>query len=314
MRTKMWLICLGASLGLACSDDSSTGQGPNGGENNQNNTTQTNNGTGTGTSGPNNGTSNNGTNAGSNTGTSPFEMNEQGQVLCGDVACECSDGIDNDGDGVTDGFDAECTGPYDNDEGSFATGIPGDNVDPVWQDCFFDGNSGHGDDGCRYKTDCLTGDLPPDDPDCTVSQRCIDFCRPYTPNGCDCFGCCEVYPADGSGPLFVVTGSNCSLSDIESCQTCEQTEQCINTCGECELCGGKTVADLPASCYEDPNNTNNNPNPGTNNNTPGPNNPDPDPNDPPYTCDDGEQVCSSTIPCAASNEYCSQGCCVVIFN
>src|SRR5260221_8786085 len=37
---------------------------------------------------------------------------------------QCSDGKDNDGDGLIDGFDPECTGPWDNDESPFATGIP----------------------------------------------------------------------------------------------------------------------------------------------------------------------------------------------
>src|SRR5690606_26909529 len=81
--------------------------------------------------------------------------------LCGGT-CACSNGVDDDGDGKVDGFDEECTGAADDDEGTFATGISGDNVDPKWQDCFFDGNSGAGDDGCRYHTDCLTGDLPED--------------------------------------------------------------------------------------------------------------------------------------------------------
>ncbi|HYQ14706.1 MAG TPA: hypothetical protein VEQ58_03080, partial [Polyangiaceae bacterium] len=35
----------------------------------------------------------------------------------------CSNGIDDDGDGLIDGFDPECTGLADDDEGSFATGI-----------------------------------------------------------------------------------------------------------------------------------------------------------------------------------------------
>ena len=61
---------------------------------------------------------------------------------------QCSNCKDDDGDGLIDGFDPECTGPFDNDEGSFATGIPGDNKDAINQDCFFDGNSGAGNDGC----------------------------------------------------------------------------------------------------------------------------------------------------------------------
>ena len=74
--------------------------------------------------------------------------------MCNGAACACADGIDNDGDGELDGFDTECTGANDDDESTFATGIPGDNRDPVWQDCFFDGNSGAGDDKCRYHSDC----------------------------------------------------------------------------------------------------------------------------------------------------------------
>src|SRR5258705_1061852 len=54
---------------------------------------------------------------------------------------QCSDCLDNDGDGLFDGFDPGCTSAADNVEGSFATGIPGDNIDPKTQDCFFDGNS-----------------------------------------------------------------------------------------------------------------------------------------------------------------------------
>ncbi|HTV23935.1 MAG TPA: hypothetical protein VMG12_34830, partial [Polyangiaceae bacterium] len=85
-------------------------------------------------------------------------MTPSGILLCGSEPCACNNGIDDDGDGTVDGFDIECTGGIDNDEGSFATGIPGDNRDPKWQDCFFDGNSGHGDDRCRYPTACLTGE------------------------------------------------------------------------------------------------------------------------------------------------------------
>ncbi|MCA9583658.1 MAG: hypothetical protein KC416_17795, partial [Myxococcales bacterium] len=129
--------------------------------------------------------------------TSPFPTNDAGQILCGDVPCQCNDGIDNDNDGDTDGVDLECTGPQDNDESSFATGIPGDNKDPKWQDCFFDGNSGAGDDKCRYHTGCITGDKPLTDPDCEVTQECVDFCGARTPNGCDCFGCCDVRFTDG---------------------------------------------------------------------------------------------------------------------
>src|SRR6185295_2832893 len=119
-------------------------------------------------------------------------MTASGTLLCGNHVCHCSNGIDDDGDGTIDGFDVECTGAIDDDEGSFATGIPGDNRDPKWQDCFFDGNSGAGDDRCRYPTGCLTGELSQDAPACAVTETCRNNCQPRTPNGCDCFGCCSV--------------------------------------------------------------------------------------------------------------------------
>lgn len=199
--------------------------------------------------------------------------------LCGGD-CQCSNGIDDDGDGQVDGFDTECTGIADNDEGTFATGISGDNKDPKWQDCFFDGNSGAGDDGCRYHTDCLTGDLPDDDPSCSVTDSCIDFCVERTPNGCDCFGCCTFETADG--PLSVQIGVTCDYDEIENeeaCPRCEPSTQCGNECGECELCPGKE--ELPETCEEEL-----------------------------PTCDDGRQACDAETPCPA-NYWCSLGCCII---
>jgi hypothetical protein len=215
--------------------------------------------------------------------------------------CECSNGIDDDGDGFVDGFDAECTGPYDNDEGSFATGIPGDNRDPMWQDCFFDGNSGSGDDKCRYRTGCLTGELESTDPDCTVSAMCIDNCQPRTPNGCDCFGCCEV-TTDSGDTLFVTLAETCSLdtlNDETACPRCEQSTQCVNECGECELCPGREVEDLPASCFESPDGGT--ADGGADGGTGGGG----------YTCDNGEQVCSESMPCP-DGYYCQLGCCLTV--
>src|SRR5829696_1023524 len=50
----------------------------------------------------------------------------------------CAVCVDNDADGKIDGFDPDCSCPADDREDSFATGIPGDNIDATWQDCFFD--------------------------------------------------------------------------------------------------------------------------------------------------------------------------------
>jgi len=231
----------------------------------------------------------------------------------------CDNGIDDDGDGLIDGLDPECTGAFDNDEGSFATGIPGDNKDPKWQDCFFDGNSGSGDDGCRYPTSCLYGDTVADDPACAVSQDCIAFCGARTPNGCDCFGCCTVQTADGSVDIY--TASSCSLDKIDdeaACPRCVKSIGCENPCGECELCPGKTVADLPASCTPPDTGTGGAGGTGGTGGTGSAGAPDGTggtggtPPPPAYTCDNGEQVCGPGLPACPAGLYCEQGCCLVV--
>ena len=233
----------------------------------------------------------------------------------------CNNGLDDDGDGLADGLDPECTGSFDEDEGSFATGIPGDNKDPKWQDCFFDGNSGGGDDGCRYPTSCLLGDTAADDPDCELAQGCIDYCARLTPNGCDCFGCCTVQATDGSS-VDIFTTATCSLDklgDEDACPRCQKSIGCDNPCGECELCPGKTVADLPESCVPPP--------PTGEGGAGGA----PDgaggswstggtgtggtagvPPPPSYTCDGGQQVCGAGLPGCGAGLYCQLGCCMPI--
>jgi hypothetical protein len=212
----------------------------------------------------------------------------EGQAYCGTDLCACNNAADDDGDGQIDGFDIECIGAYDNDEASFATGIPGDNSDPKWQDCFYDGNSGAGDDNCRYSTDCLTGTLAATHEDCVVTEACIDFCADRTPNGCDCFGCCGVFDAQGVEHFVYVTGS-CTeetLDDPGVCTECTQSTQCGNECGECELCPGVAPEDLPESCA------------GTG-------------GGPGFTCDDGSPVCTPEVPCQAGR-YCMNGCCYMV--
>jgi hypothetical protein len=185
---------------------------------------------------------------------------------------QCTDCIDNDGDGHIDSFDPECTGPLDNDESSFATGIPGDNIDPVKQDCFFDGNSGAGNDGCDIHVCCLLG--APDKASCPIgknqydpmkcpppigttplSQKCIDTCGPLTPPGCDCFGCCtlcdpvtNVCHDIATNPA---TSPGCNLSNIadpDICKRCTKVTSCGSPCGDCILCPGQSPEDLPAEC------------------------------------------------------------------
>src|SRR4051812_19873672 len=62
------------------------------------------------------------------TGTGGSGLGGAGGLIGGKLGTtQCSDGIDNDGDGKIDLMDPECVSPLDNDESSFATGIPGDN-------------------------------------------------------------------------------------------------------------------------------------------------------------------------------------------
>jgi hypothetical protein len=229
-----------------------------------------------------------------------------GTLMCGNHLCQCNNGIDDDGDGTADGFDVECTGGIDDDEGSFATGIPGDNRDPKWQDCFFDGNSGAGDDRCRYPTECLTGELSLDDEACAVTQACRDNCQPRTPNGCDCFGCCAV-ELPGGGQVNVTLSDTCSMEKIgdpAACAPCTINPTCGNDCGECELCPGKTAADLPASCH--PETT-----PGDDPTPPDANPPGDPTGEPPVFSCDGLTECDEAGGCPAG-ESCSMGCCLIV--
>lgn len=221
--------------------------------------------------------------------------------LAGSTAC--SNCEDDDGDGLIDAFDPECTGPLDDDEATFATGIPGDNID-FCQDCFFDGNSGHEDDGCDYHTDCLYGMVPPPRGNsgcfsCETSAECQDNCLEYTPNGCDCFGCCEVFDRDGESRL-VLLDSQCTVDDLSACQSCQQSADCRNDCDPCEICIGKTT--VAPSCGDEPDD---------------PDAPDagqPPGDDPPDegvpSCSDGRAACTEEMPCP-STDYCLTGCCVV---
>jgi hypothetical protein len=177
---------------------------------------------------------------------------------------QCSDGIDNDKDGKIDSVDPECTGPNDNDESSYATGISGDNIDACKQDCFFDGNSGMGNDGCQWQLECdprSTNAKCPFDQGyvdkhamaCSVSasqsDKCIANCRKYVPNGCDCFGCCVVPGA----PTPIHLDPTCTskvFGDPTKCSPCTQVEQCMNKCDRCEICVGKPT--VPADCYGAP--------------------------------------------------------------
>ena len=214
---------------------------------------------------------------------------------------QCNNCIDDDHDGQIDGFDIECTGAIDDDEGSFATGIPGDNMDLVNQDCFFDGDSGAGNDGCNQHICCMLGLTPQQcsqqgydnnyDPatDCPAQPpECLEVCAPLVPPGCDCFGCCQVCDAQGCEyiSIAVPTCDGSEIHDPTQCPTCTQNDQCgTPPCGgdTCILCPGQDPSTLPDTCN------------GT------------------TTCPNNGTVCTDNTQCS-SGSFCSQGCCIAIVN
>jgi hypothetical protein len=178
-------------------------------------------------------------------------------LLCNGTLYACGDCMDNDGDGLVDHADAECVSPCDDREETFATGLPGDNMDPCKQDCFFDGNSGGGSGDCAWNLKCDPkspgGDKCPYDENFSncpeeQPQECLDTCQ--VPNNCDCFGCCTV-TVDGMAYDIFLGDLDCSLADIDSCQQCTKNLDCDEECHpeECEVCFGET--EPPPGC-DDP--------------------------------------------------------------
>lgn len=201
-------------------------------------------------------------------------------ATCQGKTYECGDITDNDGDGLIDSQDPDCLGPCDNTENSFYGGIPGQAGPACIVDCYFDSNSGSGNDECYWNHQCDPHEVAPTyypEPDngtaCAYdakantpgtgsscaeleqkqAQTCHDVCGPLVPNGCDCFGCCEL-PAGSD--IYVWLGSedkngipSCKLADLadpEKCHPCKPVPSCLNTCGKCELCIGKET--LPPEC------------------------------------------------------------------
>ncbi len=243
----------------------------------------------------------------------PTEVSEcQGHIYA------CGDLVDNDADGAIDYQDSDCLGPCDDTEDSYFGGIPGQTGPKCKLDCYFDQDSGSGNDDCYWDHVCDPLSVSPNyypEPAEGVtceyagaehvvtpigetcanlvqaqSQDCLDFCLPLTPNGCDCFGCCEL-PADSGD--FVWLGSEgiegttvCTadkVTDPDFCHPCTPVQDCYNDCGVCELCLGKTV--LPPECFE--------PDGGTTD-----------------QCPNGEQACGlpGQDPCP-SGYFCITGCC-----
>lgn len=281
VKTVVWSALIGLGLGLATAcgegDDSSTSTTTSGG------------GTGSGGSGSNAGAGSGTAGAGwavtadggqvQVSGDGIQVTDENGTFTCYQITCaghllECGDCEDNDGDGVVDWRDRECLGPCDNTEGPALTaGIGGETGGPCKADCYFDFGNGPGNDDCQWDHRCDPLSVAPDyhpegegcayeesrvdGRDCPAEQSdtCLDYCRPLTPNGCDCFGCCTFPELNGS---FVWIGSvepndsnigSCTFDEVTNetnCEPCTPVEDCFNDCGICELCLGKN--ELPAEC------------------------------------------------------------------
>jgi hypothetical protein len=184
---------------------------------------------------------------------------DPGETLdCAGTIYACTNGEDDDGDGLVDLDDPECLGPCDDSESAF------ENLGPhgfteCRRDCAFDGNDGLGDDGCLSNLRCdpldpgsVVGcEYQPGAPcDSPLGEACLPYCIPFTPNGCDCWGCCTI-EVDGQPRNIQVTfHPDCSASNLDACPECTQLmDVCGNPCDVdgCEICFGET--DKPPDCF-----------------------------------------------------------------
>jgi hypothetical protein len=196
-------------------------------------------------------------------------------TYCQDRIYACGDCLDNDADGVIDVDDPECLNPCDDEEELLGTGIPGQNQSECRMDCYFDNDSGGGNDQCEWDHRCdplsvapdyppsgdmacefdpafMVGQLSCSDADLNPIDTCVETCVPLTPNGCDCFGCCEIPRNSGQ---FVWIGHELNgvgtceldvLSDPTACPPCTPVRGCRNPCDACERCIGEASA--PTDC------------------------------------------------------------------
>lgn len=265
----------------------------------------------------------------------------------GGGVAQCADCIDNDGDGLSDERDPECLGPCDNTEGPvLLTGVPGETGGRCRVDCYFDAGNGSGSDGCRWDHRCdplsVAPNFPPEGSSCpytpssvggmtcpaTQPAQCLNSCRPITPNGCDCFGCCT-FPALRGRPAamggeYVWLGSRnaegvgtCTLAnvtDTSACQSCTPVPSCFNDCGPCEVCIGRPMP--PPECF--PSSMPDGGVPGSDGGDGGGSSsdgsvPTTDGGTPATQCPAGIQACGLPGQAACpTNFYCTTGCCIPI--
>ena len=247
-------------------------------------------------------------------------------TLIGGSPFECEDGVDNDMDGLIDLDDPDCISPCDDSEAFFQRYLPDGNLD-CWQDCYWDLDSGAGNDDCEWNYLCdpknpsanmqcdigcgVVGGVSVDPVNCSVSstcdapntpqsQVCLDVCEPLAPNGCDCFGCCLLEVPDGMGGQVTTSVhlgatqiyTECGSETLDKCTRCTLQTGCYNPCDEagCEVCIGQTAPSDP-SCAQP-------------------------------ACNSGTQVaCSHSADCVpdatngldpATSYYCLTGCCIPV--
>jgi hypothetical protein len=204
------------------------------------------------------------------------------EAECQGHVYQCGDIVDNDMDGLIDYQDPDCLGPCDNTEDSLYGGIPGQNNAPCKQDCYWDQDGGPGNDDCYWDHQCDFHSVDPNyypepwlgdqceyqgpdfnitpvmqtcaELDAAQSTTCHDICGPLTPNGCDCFGCCELPSGSGAyvwlGSLGIDEDTVCTLDQVGNpavCHPCDPVAACLNPCDTCELCLGKPF--LPPECF-----------------------------------------------------------------
>jgi len=221
------------------------------------------------------------------------------QRACRGKLYACGDCEDDDGDQLIDALDPECLGPCDDDEGTLSSGTVAANCR---LDCLFDRNAGAGNDRCDWDQRC--DELSPGtsagcastpatlaDPRCAQTSaaqpdRCIESCLPLTPNGCDCFGCCELPARSGNFVWIGVTGSGSACTadaadDPARCPPCTPVPACRNSCDECEACVGGGV---PSSTCAAPGRP---------------------------VCGPGAMPCGTGATCP-SDRYCVTGCCIIV--
>ena len=190
--------------------------------------------------------------------------------FCHGKAYQCGDSKDNDGDGLTDAEDPDCIGACDASELTLS-GAFLDVKAPCSRDCFYDQDSGTNDQ-CYWDYRCDSGMVKPNynprpdqaatclyDPATKVPgtsatcaelktkqpSGCASYCGPLTPNGCDCFGCCELPSGSNKWRYLgstdkagVFTCTSKDFNDPEKCRPCDPVPACLNKCDSCEVCLG----------------------------------------------------------------------------